>query len=200
MSSNQQVSNLVAGIQNNMRDGPQIQAPRSYNPPNVQQHIPQTPQNYPQALQNYPQAPQAPMVQSAPQAPQAPQAPMIQSVPQYPSNVQAVDDMMEIFGYKLQKNHVYLIGIVILGIALYFLWNWYNKKNDKNDEEEEEDDEMPPGMFPPHLMANPQFLEHMRRMGGAGMPPPQRTPSAESEKPTNDPQFDDQMEQAIQDL
>lgn len=54
-------------------------------------------------------------------------------------------DIVSIFGYTLNRTYFYIaIGVIILIVVGYFLWNWFGKKSngqDSDDEFEDSDDE-----------------------------------------------------------
>lgn len=55
-------------------------------------------------------------------------------------------ELYNIFGFELQKKYFYIIVLLVLGIAAYFVWKWWygpkkSKKSKRQHEDNDEDDE-----------------------------------------------------------
>ena len=115
------------------------------------------------------------------------------------------NDVIMLFGQTIQKKYAYIIGGILLLAVGYMLWKWYNKVDEHIDESgdyiDTEDDE-------PNYMKSPdnrghdqeQMMEHMRRMQTQQMHKVQQMQERQTNKPMTDKQFDDQIEQAVDDI
>jgi len=102
-----------------------------------------------------------------------------------------VDNTITILGHTFQKNYVYMLGIVIAIIVSYYLWNWYNNK--MNDDEEDDED-----------YNNNDYNDNRYRMQDIPQQvetaPQQVNYQQDTKQPMNDNQFNEQMEQVVQDI
>lgn len=132
--------------------------------------------------------------------------------------------VINLFGQEFQKKHVYILGLVVVLVVGYLVYRWYSKSGSDDEDEEDEMDDMGyqqymhpgmhmgmpggmPGGMPPGMYQGMQG----QGMAGQGMAPPpgwrpeMEMPQQMSGQPQgnsgmNDQQFDEEMEQAIQDV
>lgn len=136
--------------------------------------------------------------QSMPAPPQVPNNPVpAQLPPAVDAMVPVSGDSLELFGQQVPKTYVYILGIILIGVVLYFLWNWYNKgkKNEEDEEDEDEDYNIPPNMMPVYPGAHPA----VHPGGYPGMPPlnsqmQQQPPVTPTQFPPQPPQVNPNLE------
>lgn len=125
--------------------------------------------------------------------------------------------VINLFGQEFQKKHVYILGLVVVLVVGYLVYRWYSKSGSDDDDEEDEMDDMGyqqymhPGMhmgMPPSMYQG-QGMQGQGMQGQGMMPPPgwrpemempQQMPQQQGNSGMNDQQFDEEMEQAIQDV
>ena len=92
-------------------------------------------------------------------------------------------DVFNILGHDLPKKYVYAVGLIVVLVVGYFLWNWYNKKNNGVEDESDSEDDSEISYFGPDEQPPPLYTQ----------PPKQPPPQTDYNQPLSDNNFDNKL-------
>jgi len=115
-----------------------------------------------------------------------PSVPSVSSIPTV--NIPGGSDFLVVFGQSIPKTYIYIIGVVLIVIVGYLLYNWYNKNKDEDDDEPNLQQQM---QYMPSQQLQQQMMYdyHMNNQ-----------PFEDIEEPLNNQQFNAKLDQAADEV